>query len=33
MVALDQGAVVADGSPGQVVRAPAVVAAYMGERN
>jgi ABC-type branched-subunit amino acid transport system ATPase component len=32
MVALNEGAVVADGPPGDVVLAPAVVAAYMGER-
>lgn len=32
MVALDQGEVIAEGLPAEVVRSPAVVAAYLGER-
>jgi len=32
MVALDQGVVIAEGPPGEVLRAPELVAAYMGER-
>ena len=32
MVALDQGAVIAAGAPADVVRSPAVVGAYMGDR-
>jgi len=32
MVALDQGVVVAEGTPAEVIRAPQVVAAYLGDR-
>lgn len=32
MLALDQGAVIAEGTPAEVVRSPQVVAAYLGER-
>jgi branched-chain amino acid transport system ATP-binding protein len=32
MVALDQGVVIAEGLPGEVLRSPQLVAAYMGER-